>query len=137
DLYVLTGVDEIEARDPDRQGEPQHEGRRIECSAHGDPPARRRSAVREAEDPVTRPGETLRVRIADQEERGPGRQLEAERVELPGRESEKRRRQNGGGEHVPGLEETLRQVSARRQRIVRVDQPVGVEGDAYGEGTDA
>src|SRR5262245_64676168 len=75
EVDVLARVDEIEAGDPDGEREPEHEHGRLEGAAHGDPAARCGDAIGEAQYPVRGPGEALRVRIADQEEGGQGRQL--------------------------------------------------------------
>src|SRR5439155_383960 len=64
-LDVLAGVDQVEARDPHRQGEPEDDRRRVERPADRDPAAGRRDPVGEAEDPVRRPREALGVRVAD------------------------------------------------------------------------
>src|SRR5215831_15596340 len=83
EVDILAGVDQIEAGDPYGEGEPQHEGRRLEGAAHGDPAAGGGDAVGEAEDPVRGPGETLGVGVANEEKRGPRRELEAQRVQYP------------------------------------------------------
>src|SRR5436309_3556600 len=49
--HVLARVDQVEAGDPHREREPEHEHGRIEAAAHGDPAAGGGDAIGEAEDP--------------------------------------------------------------------------------------
>src|SRR3990172_7385784 len=134
EVHVLAGVDEIEAGDPDGQREPEDEGGGGGHPAHGDPASPGRDAVREAEDPVAHPREALGVGVADQEERREGGEPEAERVEHPRGEREERAGEDGGQQHVPGRQESDRQVARRRARIARVDEAVRQAVDAHREG---
>src|SRR5262249_59094375 len=84
EVDVLTRVNQVEARDPYGKGEPEHEGWRLEGAAHGDPASRSSDAVGEAKDPVRGPGEAFGVRVADEEQRRPGRESKAERIQHPG-----------------------------------------------------
>src|SRR5215467_2678781 len=88
EVDVLARVDQVEARDPYGEGEPEHERRRLEGATHGDPASRGGDAIGEAKDPVRGPGEAFGVGVADEEQPRPGREPEAERIQHPGGHAE-------------------------------------------------
>jgi hypothetical protein len=81
-LQVEERVEEVEAGDPERDGTAERPGLPRQLSREGSPRTDRREPERGAEPQVAEPGDTLQIRLDDEERHRNGPEPAHERVEL-------------------------------------------------------
>src|SRR6185437_14399079 len=83
EIEVLTGIEHIEARDPegDRCGKPENAG--VERTANGDPCSRGSNSYSKTEDDVRPACPSLGVGVEEKNGQGDGRKQKGEPIQLP------------------------------------------------------
>ena len=88
---VLTGVDEVETRDPGPDGERERQDRpqvSFQVSADGHPGSERRECQREPEDGVGQVAEALDQAVGPEDQKDRDRELARQRIQLNGARDE-------------------------------------------------
>ena len=134
EVEVEDRVDDVEAADPQPDGEEQQPRDGAERPAHRQPRGRRRQAQREAERVVAEPREALGVGIEDEGGQRDGPEVAARLGELERRDDEQRHRHGREEPDLASAQAPGRQLARGRARVARVelgvDQPVERHGRA-------
>ena len=89
--FILAGVEDVEAGDPEEHSGGEDEDARVERAADGDPCAGGGEAERESEEQMRPAGEALGVAIEEEHGEDDGGEDQGEAVEAPRAEEEERR----------------------------------------------
>ncbi len=128
DVDVEQRVEEVEARDPERDRGAEHPRLPRELAGDRNPAPDRREPVHDPEPDVAEPGPALQVRIDDEAGDGNRPEPARDRRELPHGEEKDRERHRAEQRHLDDRQLAARNLPAGGARIARVeprvDQPV-------------
>src|SRR5262249_9238216 len=138
DLLVEERVEEVEACNPRRHGQPENPRLPRQLAGNRDPGADRRKPVDGAEPEVTEPRKPLQVRVDDEADHRDRPEPAHDRIELEDRHEEDGQRGEAEPDDVPRTQESTRNLARRGARVARVDAGVDQPVQAHRErpGTD-